>query len=96
MWQFFRRLFAPFAVPPGPVRIVARDALLLRYPGFVACGTRLIEREDTRWVVAVFYEDPPRKSRPTKYKLFSVSNDLASAEELTGDASLPYRIRGRK
>jgi len=73
----------------------ARDQFARDYPAFACEGTRLRAAEAERFVVAVFYQ-PDLLLRPAPYKLYSVSRDLAHAEELNCEPSSPYWIRGRK
>ena len=74
----------------------ACERLLLQRPSWVIRDTRVVKREATRCVVAVFYKEPRIITRPTRYKLFGVSNDSLVAEELPCDPDSPYWIRGRK
>lgn len=93
MWK---RLLELGGFYESPACRAASQALRRTYPDSSICGARLIKQEAARWVVAVFYDEPGVIVRPTQYKLFAVSSDLACVEELPRDVSSPYWIRGRK
>jgi hypothetical protein len=75
---------------------VARAQLRERYPGFLPRDARLLASESDRCVVAVFYQEPDKITRPMKYKLFGVSPDLTIVTELPCTPESPYWIRDRK
>src|SRR5438132_7796812 len=93
MWN---QLLQFLGLNDAPACRVAREAFGRLRPTWVNCGARVIKREVGRRVVAVFYQEPDVLVRPRRYKLFSVSNDLSSVEELPCNPNSPYWIKGRR
>lgn len=75
---------------------VVRTVFSQREPTMQVVGTKLLKREENRCIVAIFFQEPNKRVKPARYKLFSVSNDTSTIEELPCDPNSPYWIRGRK
>jgi hypothetical protein len=85
-----------FSTKLRQARKMARLALQTQYPECLYKGTSMRALERDRFVVAVFYEDPQIKTRPLRYKIYGISKDAKSAQELECDPGSPYWICGRK
>jgi hypothetical protein len=74
----------------------ARAAFSKAYPDWKAIKGWHNHRavESNRVVVAVFYSEPKIGVRPPPYRLFAVSRDFTSVEELPRDANSPYLLHG--
>jgi hypothetical protein len=79
---------------PGPTTAVAPAWLGDTMYVLVLPGIRA--REAGRVIVAVFYDEPGIRSRPTAYSIWSIDIKTMNAQELVGDEGYGYRIRGRK
>jgi hypothetical protein len=79
-----------------PAEAAARRTLLEHYPDWEARGTSTRAKEESRFVIAVFYLDRSSPIRPLPYKLFAVPRDLSAAKEIPCTPDSPYWIRGRK
>jgi hypothetical protein len=82
----------------APACKAARDYLWDQHPDWEVWTSIRSHRatEDDRTIVAVFYQIPSSRSRPARYRLFAVSHDLRSVEELPLTPDSPYRIRNYK
>lgn len=98
MWTALLRLlqFLSFGLYEPKQCKAARTQLSQREPNLRILETRLIKRETHTWIVAVFFEEPHAPVRPSRYKLFSVSDDLSMIVELPCGPDSPYWIKGRK
>lgn len=93
MLNWIRRLFGA-----SPACRAARDHLAAAQPEWqVWTGIRSHRAtENDRTVVAVFFQEPDRFTRPPRYKLLAVSHDLGDIEEFPTTPDSPYRLRGYK
>lgn len=74
----------------------ALEHMRARNPSFTLRGTRLCAEEPSRWVFAVFYQQPGVRTRPDRYQLIAVARDGDAVEDLETSPGSPYWIRGRK
>jgi hypothetical protein len=93
MWSFFLQLLG-FDDPPACK--ATREALRRLQASWIVSETRIIANEGARCVIAVFYDAPGISVKPPRYKLFAVSTDLKTIEELPVTPDSPYWIKGRK
>ena len=72
--------------------------VVARNPTFSVLSARLRAEEPSRYVFAVFYQDPEVLAKPARYKLVAVDRDGEDddVEELVTSPDSPYWIRGRK
>lgn len=79
-----------------PAYTAARERFGSQYPTYTACGIEIRSREHARLVVAIYYQEPGLVTRPPRYKLYAIGNDLSEVSEIPCDPDSPYWIRGRK
>lgn len=90
-----KRIGQALGLSDSPAGAVARAAFAREYPSVACDDTQIRATEPARFIVAVFYHTE-RPILPPPYKLYSVTRDLSTVEELRCDPSSPYWIRGRK
>jgi hypothetical protein len=92
----FKKIAQRLGLAETPAEAVARRVFSEEHSELRCDGATTRATEESRFVVAVFYDDPKRPARPSPYKLYAVARDLSTAEELSCSPDSPYWIRGRK
>ncbi len=92
----FKEIARALGLLDRSARAVARRSFAEQHPGWRCQGTSIRAAEESRFVVAVFYQVPGLPSFPAHYKFYAVSRDFRIAEELPCTPESPYWIRGRK
>ena len=92
----FKEIAQALGLMDSPAAAIARRVFEAEHPQLNCEGTRMRAKEDSRFVVAVFYSQPGFPTRPGPYKLYAVARDFGSAHELDCSPDSPYWIRGRK
>jgi hypothetical protein len=88
MWSWLAQVFGS-----TPTCRIAKRWLQGQRPNWQVMWASVRAREESRDVVAVFYQEPAGFIRPPRYKLLAVSHDLGRVEELPCTSDSPYRIR---
>ncbi len=77
-------------------RKTAREHFEQEYSNRRICSTSIRATEETRFVIAVFYQEHETVKKPSPYALFAVSTSKWEVEELPCNPQSPFWIRGRK
>jgi len=90
MWSWLAQVFGS-----TPTCRIAEQWLQEQHPEWWIRAS-VLAREESRDVVAVFYQEPPDFVRPPPYRLLAVSHDLGQVEELPCTLDSPYVFRNRR
>ena len=97
MWRMFSNAIrALFRSEMRQACKVAKAVFQREYPTLLYMGSSVRAQEEDRLVVAVFYQHPESKTKPSRYKIFGVSIDMENAKELECNPQSKYWIRGRR